>query len=87
MKKVILFSTLGCHLCDKAKSLVFPIASQLNYQVEEIDIADSERLVERYGVSIPVLGLLEEGKSMIDGSVKEMFWPFDADQITSFLMD
>ncbi|MGI1678285.1 MAG: glutaredoxin family protein [Cellvibrionaceae bacterium] len=90
MKKIVLYSTLGCHLCEQAKSLVLPIASGLNYQVNEIDIADSEELVERYGISIPVLMLCDdEAESEIQNDKnnikKELFWPFDADQIFAFI--
>ncbi len=89
MKKIILFSTLGCHLCEQAKDLVWPIASHLNYRIDEVDIADSDELMERYGVSIPVLALVEEG-DVNDGAnrkdaTKELFWPFDSDQVAAFI--
>jgi len=91
MKKIILFSTLGCHLCEQAKGLVWPLALNLNCRVHEVDIADSDELIERYGVSIPVLAIVEKGGD-IDydykkEAVKELFWPFDEDQVTAFITD
>ena len=55
----------------------------VNYEVlyalvlEEIDIATSDELIERYGVKIPVL----KSPHHID----ELCWPFDAAQTANFL--
>ncbi|QDE30664.1 glutaredoxin family protein [Shewanella polaris] len=69
----VLYYTEGCHLCDIAQALIEQTA--INYQ--HIDICENESLAERYGMSIPVF---VQGK-------RELFWPFDAEQLQEFLGD
>lgn len=98
MKQLLLFSTLGCHLCEHAKALVYPIADGFNYRLKEIDIADSDDLMARFGVKIPVLALwetTEENPSLATESdyskmaeeIKILCWPFDADQVKALVLD
>jgi len=65
------YTTDGCHLCEEAKLLLQRLLSDQPecYQVEIIDIIQSDDLVERYGVKIPVVkkGVNPEG----------LDWPFD----------
>jgi len=75
-RTVILYTTAGCHLCEQAKSLFWPCAEQLHLRLQEVDIAESEDLVERYGVKIPVIAT-QQGA--------EIAWPFDQPQLLSFL--
>lgn len=72
-----LFSTSGCHLCELAKSLVEELAKRHSLTFEEIEIGDSEELVELYGVRIPVLRDLASGR--------EVGWPFDLAELDVFL--
>jgi len=74
MPELILYSTLGCHLCEQAQQLCVQVLGQ---PVPEVDIADDEGLMERYGVRIPVLQRNDSGA--------ELGWPFDADAIMRFL--
>ena len=46
--------------------------------VELVDIADSEALFEAYGLTIPVLRRVDTGA--------ELAWPFDTEQVVSFLL-
>ncbi|WP_070413036.1 glutaredoxin family protein [Pseudomonas lundensis] len=71
-----LFGTLGCHLCELAEAEVMPLVAH-GLLVELIDIADSEALVEAYGLRIPVLRRVDTGA--------ELGWPFDTEQIVAFL--
>ena len=77
MKTVYLYSTLGCHLCEMAKEIVSPLLNNYSLRLEEIDIADSDELIERYGVRIPVLKFPQH--------IDELGWPFDSVQVNSFL--
>ncbi|MBB6521580.1 glutaredoxin family protein [Pseudoteredinibacter isoporae] len=72
----ILYTTAGCHLCEQAKSVFWPCADVLGVTLREIDIAESEELVERYGIRIPVIAS-ERGE--------EIGWPFDQQQLLEFL--
>jgi hypothetical protein len=71
-----LFGTLGCHLCEVAEAVLMPFVEH-GLLVELVDIADSEALFERYGLSIPVLRRCDTGA--------ELGWPFDAEQVAAFL--
>jgi hypothetical protein len=71
-----LFGTLGCHLCEVAEAVLMPFVDH-GLLVELVDIAESESLLERYGLIIPVL-------RRCDNSA-ELHWPFDAEQVVAFL--
>ena len=71
-----LLGTLGCHLCEQAEALLMPWV-QIGLEVELIDIADSEQMVETYGLRIPVLRIADTGA--------ELNWPFDQAQLQTFL--
>lgn len=77
MKPVYLYSTPGCHLCEMAREIVSPLLNNYSLSLEEIDIAESDALIERYGVRIPVL----KSPQHID----ELGWPFDSAQADNFL--
>lgn len=79
MISVYLYSTLGCHLCDQAKAVLWPLLAHYGYRLQEIDIADSDDLIEKYGVRIPVLASEHGGR--------ELGWPFDAEAANSFLAE
>lgn len=72
-----LFTTLGCHLCELAEEEIMPLVEH-GLLVELVDIADSEALFEVYGLRIPVLRRVDTGA--------ELGWPFDTEQVVSFLL-
>jgi len=71
-----LFSTSGCHLCEVAAARLMPFVEH-GLLVALIDIAEREDWVEQYGLSIPVLRRCDTGA--------ELNWPFEAEQVVSFL--
>ncbi|MFL0799220.1 MAG: glutaredoxin family protein [Agarilytica sp.] len=72
----ILYSTLGCHLCDQALAVIRPqLASQSDIQI--VDIADNDALFELYGVRIPVVKHESTGK--------EMGWPFGERELSDWM--
>ena len=75
--KVSLFTTLGCHLCEDAVSILLELVDELNIELVEVEIADSDELVEKYGIRIPVI--LKEGAS------EDLGWPFDSDGARRYL--
>lgn len=77
MKPLYLYSTPGCHLCEMAREIIEPLLGDHSLILQEIDIADSDDLIERYGVKIPVL----KSPQHID----ELCWPFDSAQVVGFL--
>jgi len=61
VKKIIhLYTTAGCHLCEQAESM-FQYIRENDIRIADtfslylVDIANDEKLVEKYGVRIPVL--------------------------------
>ena len=77
--KVYLYSTQGCHLCEQAKTILWPVLLQYSARLKEIDIADSDEMIEKYGTRIPVLGAAE--------LERELNWPFTAVDVDSFLYE
>lgn len=77
MKKLILYSTLGCHLCEQAKALMWPVLAAGEYGIEEVDISESEQLMECYQLHIPVVRNPESGQ--------ELFWPFGEAEVADLL--
>ena len=82
MHSVILYTTLGCHLCEQAKALVDPLITERGWQLQEVDIADDDHLMARYGVRIPVLAI---PNTDIEDTDVELDWPFTADDVASRL--
>lgn len=73
------YTTDGCHLCDEAKVFLQQLLEQRPgcYQIELVDVVESDELVEQYGTRIPVVTK--------DGAQQDLAWPFDYDSLLSFL--
>lgn len=71
---LVLYTTSGCHLCERAEIL---IRRWVEMNVGLVEIADDTVLLERYGIRIPVLRRLDTGE--------ELDWPFDATAIQRWL--
>lgn len=78
-ESVTLFGTSACHLCEVAQDLLRATLNPEFFDVVTVDIADSDTLIERYGVRIPVL------HRDVDGS--ELNWPFDVEALIAFLSE
>jgi glutaredoxin len=77
MLTLILYTTDGCHLCEEAKALLLAAATRCSVRIEEVDIADDDRLLQRYGVHIPVIARQDNGR--------ELGWPFGLTDVVAFL--
>lgn len=79
-KETLLFyTTAGCHLCDVARQVYQSILSPEFFEVQEVDVADEDALIERYGTRIPVMRRLKDDT--------ELNWPFDQQALMDFLPD
>lgn len=76
-EQLVFYTTAGCHLCDQAKAVYQATLNPEFFQVEEVDIADDDALVERYGVRIPVILQQRTGR--------ELGWPFGPAELVEFL--
>lgn len=74
---LILYTTSGCHLCEEAAAMLKYLQSQMPFQLEPVDIATDEALVESYGIRIPVVKL--------KSSEAEIGWPFSLEDLTALL--
>jgi glutaredoxin len=59
LPKVTLYSKAGCHLCDEARDMLDEIATQVPYDLIEIDIRKDPQFFELYRYRIPVILLNE----------------------------
>ncbi|WP_428821424.1 glutaredoxin family protein [Microbulbifer sp. MCCC 1A16149] len=76
-RALILYTTLGCSLCEKAKEEIWPVLEANQLRLESVDIADDEQLTRLFGWSIPVVGL---------GDVEDVLcWPFTASELSQWL--
>ena len=78
-RKLLLFGTAGCHLCEDAALLLRRTLAPRGdgEPFAYVDIADDSELTDRYGVRIPVLLDIRTGI--------ELDWPFDVDKVLDFL--
>ena len=77
MAEFTLYSTLGCHLCEQAKLIIDSVIGRYQLTYEECDIADSEYLLEAYGVLIPVFKHKD--------CEEYVNWPFDKKEVDEYI--
>ena len=73
------YHTAGCHLCEEAEALARACLAERGGEerLELIDIAEDAELLERYGLTIPVLREQASGR--------ELNWPFGREDIQGVL--
>ena len=77
MEKILtLYSGPHCHLCEQAKTLLYPLLQEAGWQLREVNIATDAQLQSLYGVRIPVV---------VSPDGREKGWPFSAGQIRRLL--
>jgi len=74
------YTTDGCHLCEEAQALLQQLLAQFptRFNIELVDIVESEQLVEAYGVRIPVVVKRNESA--------DLGWPFNYNQLVVYSM-
>lgn len=76
-ERVEFYTTLGCHLCEQAMEIITMTLNPEFFEIVSLDIADDDDLMEKYGVTIPVIKRCDTGQ--------ELNWPFDQqDLVTIF---
>ncbi len=71
--RIELYGTDGCHLCDRAKSVL----REIGVVPILIDIKDENVLLVKYAIRIPVLRRVDSGA--------ELGWPFYSAAVMQFL--
>jgi hypothetical protein len=69
MRRVVLYSRVGCHLCDTARDVVLAVRERHPFHFDEIDIEGSDDLVREYGIRIPVLTV--DGEEVFEIEVED----------------
>jgi glutaredoxin len=58
MSSVTLYGRPGCHLCDEARELIEKLRAEgLDFQLDEVNIEEDERLHSAYLERIPVVSV------------------------------
>lgn len=71
-----LYGTSACHLCELAEEMITALhGTACEVSVVKVDISDSDELMARYGVRIPVLR---------HPNGRELGWPFSVEQLSAF---
>ena len=55
MRRVVLYHAEGCHLCDRARSVVASIRAEVPFDLEEVDITGDPELEARHREWLPVV--------------------------------
>ena len=74
--RIALYSTSACHLCEEAAALLKALPQQ-SFSWHEIEISEDDTLLERYGLTIPVVKR--------EDTQAELGWPFDREHLLAFL--
>ena len=91
MTNIILYTTAGCHLCELAKEVLWPLLNEFQLRLIQIDIADSDLLIERYGMRIPVLATAIDAEANSAAKFnercnsEELGWPFTTMEARAFI--
>lgn len=78
MRSLVLYETSHCHLCELAEQVLMHFVNAAECQIELIDIASDDSLVQAHGTEIPVLKDIQTGRLLK--------WPFNEQGVSSFLM-
>jgi hypothetical protein len=78
--RLVLYGGRYCHLCQEARALIYSVLPP-GLTLQEILIDDSPELKARYGLTIPVVAVLDAQGEV----VAEKGWPFSAGQVKRLL--
>lgn len=74
---LIFYTTAGCHLCEYAAEMLEYLERESGLLVQVVDISESNELVDRYGIRIPVV---KNPKNE-----NELGWPFSIEQLANLV--
>lgn len=68
MNPVRLYTTLGCHLCERAHDMLKQLEAPENLDICLVEIGDDDQLTEQFGTAIPVVEFADQTR---------LYWPFE----------
>ncbi|WP_010627831.1 glutaredoxin family protein [Halomonas sp. KM-1] len=77
MTHLTLYTTLGCHLCERLEALL-DVLHEGEYRLNKVEISEDEALMQRYGVRIPVL---------VDEAGEELDLGFEPPRLANWLAE
>lgn len=66
---VRLYTRHQCHLCEEAKQTILELKKHYSFLLEEIDIAQDDKLTEQFGLMIPVVFV--DGEEVLYGQINK----------------
>ena len=51
--RVVLYTSSGCHLCERARAVLDELRAEVPFELEEVDIRGDAELEARYRESLP----------------------------------
>jgi glutaredoxin len=76
MSEVVLYTRVGCHLCEDAEAVLRRLRAERPFELRLVDIDRDPELADRYGVRVPVVA--------VDG-VEHFEYEVPADQLVALL--
>ncbi|MCE8032474.1 MAG: glutaredoxin family protein [Halomonas sp.] len=77
MTQLTLYTTLGCHLCERLE-VMLDLLHDGEYFLKKVEISEDEALMARYGVRIPVL---------VDAAGDELDMGFEPQRLADWLSE
>ena len=69
MRRVVLYSRPGCHLCDVARGTILTLRDRIPFAFEEVNVEADRELELAYGIRIPVVAV--DGQEAFEVTVDE----------------
>ena len=76
MSEVVLYTRVGCHLCEDAEAVLRRLRAERPFELRLVDIDRDPELADRYGVRVPVVA--------VDG-VEHFEYEVPADRLVALL--
>jgi glutaredoxin len=67
---VIMYTKIGCPLCEKAKRVLIELQEERSFNLQEIDIYQDDSLLEKYQLMIPVVAI--DGEEVAFGQIQKV---------------
>jgi glutaredoxin len=68
--KVVMYTKIGCPLCEKAKKVLLELQEECSFSLEEVDIYKDDSLLEKYQLMIPVVAI--DGEDVAFGQIQKV---------------
>ncbi|HYN17014.1 MAG TPA: glutaredoxin family protein [Actinomycetes bacterium] len=67
MTRVVLYTRVGCHLCEEAERVLREEQAAVPFELQLVDVDRDPELARRYGVRVPVVAV--DGEDLFEYEV------------------